>query len=484
MTDETGADMARAASRNERVSVHWFRNDLRLADNAALRAAIEGGRVLTVFVLDRSGAWAPGGASRWWLHGSLAALAADLEKRGATLVIRRGDAATIIPELAASVGAAEVHCGRAHEPAVRALDERVARTLEESGRRLVHHRTATLHDIAAVRTKTGGAYGIYSPFAKAVRALGPPEPPHPAPKRIEGVTGVAGDRLADWQLLPTRPDWAGGMRDTWTPGEAGGHARLTRFVHDHLADYAAERDNPGNPDGTSMLSPHLHWGELSPNQVWHAAAGGSRPGREKFENEVLWHDFAAQALWNDPALPDRPQRPSMGTIPWRRDDRTLQAWQQGRTGIPIVDAGMRQLWHIGWMHNRVRMITASFIIKHALVNWTDGEKWFWDTLVDADLATNAMSWQWVAGSGTDSAPFFRIFNPVSQSRKFDPGGGYIRAWVPELASLPNRHIHAPHEAPPAIVGDIDYPRPVVDLAEGRDRALDAFRRTRAKREDA
>ncbi len=478
--------MARAATNNEPATLLWFRNDLRLADNAALRAAIEGGRrVLPVFVLDRSGGWAPGGASLWWLHGSLAALAADLEGCGATLVLREGDAAVIIPELAEAVGADAVHCGRAHEPAVRALDERVANALAKAGRQLVHHRTATLHDHQAVRTKTGGSYGIYSPYAKAVRALGAPEPPHPAPGRIKGVTGVRSDRLADWHLRPVRPDWAGGMRDTWTPGEPGAHQRLTRFVHDHLADYAAERDNPANADGTSMLSPHLHWGELSPNQVWHAAAaGGAKAGREKFENEVLWHDFAAQALWNDPALPDRPQRPAMGTIPWRRDAPALRAWQQGRTGIPIVDAGMRQLWHIGWMHNRVRMITASFIIKHALVNWTDGEKWFWDTLVDADLATNAMSWQWVAGSGTDSAPFFRIFNPLSQSRKFDPAGAYIRAWVPELAALPDKHVHAPHEAPAPLLKDIDYPRPVVDLAEGRDRALEAFRQTRARREDA
>ncbi len=482
----------RVSAKTEGAALVWLRNDLRLADNAALRAAIEGGRpVLPVFVLDRhpSGDWAPGGASLWWLHGSLASLAAALEARGATLILREGDAATIIPELAQQVGAASVHCGRAHEPAVRALDERVAQALARDGRKLVHHRTATLHPLEAVHTKAGGGYGIYAPYAKAVRALGAPEEPHPAPERIAGVAGVAGDRLADWHLLPTRPDWAGGMRDTWTPGEVGAHARLERFVGDHLDAYAAERDNPANPDGTSMLSPHLHWGELSPNQVWHAAAG-AKGGREKFENEVLWHDFAAQVLWHDPELPDRPQRPSMATIPWRSDARALKAWQQGRTGVPIVDAGMRQLWQIGWMHNRVRMITASFLIKHALVNWTDGEKWFWDTLVDADLATNAMSWQWVAGSGTDSAPFFRVFNPVSQSRRFDPAGAYIRAWVPELARLPDRHIHAPNEAPADVLGQAEvtlgrtYPRPVVDLAEGRDRALDAFRRTRAARQDA
>ncbi len=255
----------------------------------------------------------------------------------------------------------------------------------------------------------------------------------------------------------------------------------------HLAGYAAERNNPANADGTSMLSPHLHWGELSPNEVWHAASGRTgRAGQEKFENEVLWHEFAAHVLWHDPELPDRAQRPSMVGIPWRCDRRALRAWQEGRTGIPIVDAGMRQLWRIGWMHNRVRMITASFLVKHALIDWTAGEAWFWDTLVDADLATNAMSWQWIAGSGTDSAPFFRIFNPVAQSRRFDPDGAYIRTWVPELAALPDRYVHAPHEAPGSVTAEagIRYPAPVVDLGEGRDRALAAFRASRADREDA
>ena len=465
------------------TTILWFRRDLRLADNAAVRAATAGGgRVLPVFVLDREagGDWAPGGASLWWLHFSLAALDAGLRERGAGLVLRAGDPAVVIPALAREIGAAAVHCGAAHEPATRDHDRRVEAALPE-GCALHCHRTATLRPLDAVTTKTGGHYGIYTPYAKACRALGAPDRPDPAPRRIEAVGGVRSDRLDDWALRPTTPDWAAGLRETWEPGEAGAHTRLDRFVGDHLDRYADQRDRPGNPDGTSMLSPHLHWGELSPNQAWHAAAGAKPAAREKFENELLWHDFAAYTLAHDPDMPDRAMRPAMRTLAWRRDKRFLRAWQRGRTGVPIVDAGMRQLWRLGWMHNRVRMITASFLIKHGLIDWVEGERWFWDTLVDADLATNAMSWQWVAGSGTDSAPFFRVFNPVLQSRKFDPAGDYIGRWVPELARLPAPHRHAPWLAPPDVLAASgvslgrDYPGPVVDLDHGRARALAAFR---------
>ena len=485
--------MTRAAQKAERseTTIMWFRNDLRLADNAAFAsAAADGARVVPVFVFDGSlgGDWALGGASRWWLHGSLVSLAASLEALGTRLLLRRGDAASILPQLARETGAVAVHCGRAHEPAVRALDERVGAALPE-GCALVHHRTATLRDFEAVRTQSGGTYGIYTPYARAARAVGVPDAPRPAPKRVaDGTSGIASDRLADWGLLPTRPDWAGGLRDTWTPGEAGAHARLDRFVARHLDRYAAERDRPGNADGTSMLSPHLHWGEISPNQAWHAASRAkvAASAREKFENELLWHDFAAYTLWHAPAMPDDAMRPAMATLEWRRDRAFLRAWQRGQTGVPIVDAGMRQLWQTGWMHNRVRMITASFLVKHGLIDWRDGERWFHDTLVDADLATNAMSWQWIAGSGTDSAPFYRVFNPVLQSRKFDGGGDYIRRWVPEIARLPDTDLHAPwlaapealHAASVALGGD--YPRPVVDLDDGRDRALAAYRRTRGQ----
>ena len=463
----------------------WFRQDLRLEDNPALLAACEGGRpVLAVYVLDdgAAGAWRMGGAHRWWLHHSLTALAAGLRALGVELVLRRGDAAAIIAGLVRETGAGAVHAGLLVEPWARRQAAAVAGALK--GVPLTLHRASTLLDMEAVKTKTGSVYGVYTPFARACRAMGPPPAPLPAPKRLKGL-GAATDRLEDWGLLPVKPDWAGGLRETWEPGEAGGHARMQRFMAAALGGYADGRNTPGR-DLTSMLSPHLHWGELSPAQVWHAAAqAGGGPGLEVFHSEILWHEFAAYLLWHHPHLPEQPLRPDYARLGWRTDPAGLRAWQRGQTGVPIVDAGMRQLWRVGWMHNRVRMITASFLVKHLLVSWVDGEAWFWDTLVDGDLAANAASWQWIAGSGTDSQPFFRVFNPVTQGLKFDASGDYVRRWVPELARLPDKHLHAPWEAPGAVLEAAglvlgrDYPRPVVALAAGRDRALAAFKAMRA-----
>ncbi len=365
------------------VALLWLRQDLRLVDHHALAAALaQSERVLPVFVLDQAagGDWAPGGASRWWLHHSLESLGRAFAERGTTLILRRGDAASIIPALAREIGAASVQCGLAHEPWLRRLDARVAAALEADGRRLVAHRVSTLFDLDAIRSKTGTRYGIYTPFARTCRALPDPEPPLPAPSHVPGPdTLPASDQLPDWHLLPTTPDWAGGMRDTWTPGEAGAARHLHDFLDARLDGYGQSRNVPGDPKGTSMLSPHLHWGELSANQVWHAAREaaarlkGSRAGGfETFQSEILWHEFAAYLLWHNPTLPDVPMRAAFAGLPWRDDTDGLRAWSQGRTGIPIVDAGMRQLWQLGWMHNRVRMITASFLTKHMLLPWQRG----------------------------------------------------------------------------------------------------------------
>ncbi len=296
-------------------------------------------------------------------------------------------------------------------------------------------------------------------------------------------------RSNSWGLLPTRPDWAGGLRATWSatgpgdaPGEAGAQRRLRRFADAVLDAYDASRNSPGM-DGTSMLSPRLHWGEVSPAQAWHAADAarpGSR-GTQVWTDELLWREFSAHLLWQHPTMPEAPLRGEFAAMAWRRDPAALRAWQRGRTGVPIVDAGMRQLWRTGWMHNRVRMIVASFLVKHLLQPWQDGAAWFWDTLVDADLASNSAQWQWVAGSGADAAPFFRVFNPVLQGRKFDPDGTYVRAYVPELGRLPAPLIHAPWEASAPKLAEAGislgrtYPPPIVDLGAGRARALAAFR---------
>ena len=469
--------------------VLWLRRELRLSDNAALAAAAAGGNpVLPVFVLDDAapGAWALGGASRWWLHGSLAALGAALGRAGAPLVLRRGDTAAQLAAIVRESGAACVHAGQPVEPWARLLAAELPAAL---GVPLRLHRTATLFKPDAIRTQAGGAYGVFTPFARACRARGAPAPPLAAPARLHAGPGLASDDLHAWGLLPRRPDWAGGLRATWSadgpggaPGEAGAQRRLAHFAVTVLDGYDASRNSPGM-DGTSMLSPRLHWGEISPAQAWRAAEA-ARPGArgtQVWTDELLWREFSAHLLWHHPTLPEAPLRGAFAAMRWRRDPAALRAWQRGRTGLPIVDAGMRQLWRTGWMHNRVRMIVASFLVKHLLLPWQDGAAWFWDTLVDADLASNSAQWQWVAGSGADAAPFFRVFNPVLQGRKFDPDGRYVREYVPELAALPDRFLHAPWEAPGPVLDAAGiglgktYPRPIVDLGEGRARALAAFR---------
>ncbi len=469
-------------------AIMWFRQDLRLADHAALTAAMAGGRpVLPVYVLDDAspGPWAMGGASRWWLHHSLLSLRESLRMAGAPLVLRRGRAAEVLPALLAEIGGAEIHAGRMHEPWARAMDAAVE-TAAPGALRL--HRTSTLFELDGIRTKTGGIYGVYTPFANNLRQRGGPAQAIPAPAHIPAPPAPASDQLDDWGLLPTRPDWAAGFRATWRPGEAAAHDRLRAFVAKAVHGYDIGRNLPGQP-GTSMLSAHLHWGEISPGQVWTATSEAAQgKGVDVYLGEILWREFAAYLLWHNPHLPEQPLRPRFANLPARRAAAELRAWQRGKTGVPIVDAGMRQLWQIGWMHNRVRMIVASFLVKHLLVPWRVGEDWFWDTLVDADLASNAASWQWVTGCGIDSQPFFRVFNPVSQGEKFDPDGAYVRRFVPELANMPAKWLHAPWTAPDQVLTDAgvrlghDYPRPIVDLAAGRQRALDAYRDS--VREDA
>ena len=465
------------------VTILWFRQDLRLLDNPALEAALLAApHVAPVYILADN---APiGGAARWWLHHSLQALSAALNAKGAALCLRRGDPARILPELAAELGAATVHTNICSEPHWRRIDATTEAALAKLGARLVRHRAATLFDPDQIRTKTGGIYGMYTPFANAVRAMRPPPTPLKTPDAIPGPpNSPASDKLDSWHLLPTHPDWACGLRTTWAPGEETARQRGRSFLRGAVSQYDTGRNLPGQ-DLTSMLSPHLHFGEISANALWHALHRKPlTPAENVYAAELIWRDFANYLLWHRPRLPDAPLRPEFENLPWRDDPEGLRAWQKGHTGVPIVDAGMRQLWHTGWMHNRVRMIVASFLVKHLLIDWRHGAAWFMDTLVDADLAANSANWQWVAGTGIDSQPFFRVFNPVSQGEKFDADGAYVRRYVPEIAALPDKFLHAPWSAPPLVLRQAGvelgatYPTPLVDLAAGRQRALETWKRT-------
>ena len=448
-----------------RPSIVWLRQDLRLADQPAFAAAAAEGPVVPLYVLDDEtpGEWAIGGAQRWWLHHSLEALASDLAAAGAPLILRRGAAAEEVARLAAEVGATRVHALAHFEPwwqaAEQALDGRVE---------LVLHDGLLLSPPDRITTRQGGRYRIFTPFWRALALQMPPALPPSAPGQLQGVEGVAGDRLEDWELLPTRPDWSGGF-ELWTPGEAGAAERVEALA-ERIAGYDRDRNLP-SMEGSSRLSPHLHFGEVSPAAVWRAAEAADGDATP-YLRELGWRDFTANMIDQMPRLGDTHGRAAFDRMPWRIGagaERDFRAWTRGRTGYPIVDAGMRELWATGWMHNRVRMIAASFLVKHLLIDWRRGARWFWDTLVDADYGNNSVNWQWIAGTGVDSNPFARIMAPLVQSAKFD-AGDYIRRWVPELGRLSDAAIHDPDAAGkrPA-----DYPPPLIGHREARARALEA-----------
>jgi deoxyribodipyrimidine photo-lyase len=459
----------------------WFRQDLRLTDNPALAAALaSGGAVIPVFLHapHEEGDWAPGGAARWWQHQSLAALAADLAARGSRLILQRvapdGSSETALLALARATGATAVHWNRRYEPAVIARDSDLKAALRAQGLAAHSHNAALLAEPWDVQNQSGKPFQVFTPFwRKLVGQLAPPLPT-PAPAQVPAPSqwpqSVPLDAL---QLMP-RIRWYDGIAATWQPGEAGAARRLAQFLDSAWLDYDNQRDVPAR-EGTSRLSPHLHHGEISPRQIWHAfarraAAHGSDAThwrQSKFLAEVGWREFAHHLLYHFPHTPSEPLRTEFARFPWRDDAALLEAWQRGRTGVPLVDAGMRELWHTGWMHNRVRMVVASFLVKNLLQPWQAGARWFWDTLVDADLAANTLGWQWSAGCGADAAPYFRIFNPVTQSERFDPGGDYLARWLPELANVDGRLRH-------------DVRNPVVDLRSSREAALAAFAQLRAQ----
>ncbi|MGQ9850208.1 MAG: cryptochrome/photolyase family protein [Aggregatilineaceae bacterium] len=472
-------------------AIWWIRRDMRLADNSALMAAIAHGAVIPLYIHapEEEGAAAPGAASCWWLHQSLATLDNTLRALGSRLVLRKGKALDAIKEVIAATGADAVFWNRQYAPAQIQRDQAVKTELRNMGVRAESFNGSLLFEPWEVLTREQEPFRVFTPFWKACQRLGLDQPVQAPPVELPSPPpGLGSITLDSLGLLP-KIAWYRGFASYWTPGEAGAWQRLLHFIRHALVGYKKERNRPGYA-GTSRLSPHLHFGEISPRQVVRAILEASHGNPDEdamhFLSELAWREFAHHVLYHFPHTVDRPLNPRWEEITWAEPDLLLwRAWTRGQTGIPLVDAGMRELWQTGWMHNRVRMVVASLLTKNMLIAWTHGERWFWDTLVDADLANNVFGWQWTAGCGADAAPYFRIFNPILQGERFDPHGEYVRRWVPELAHLPDRWVHRPWEAPAAEMHAAglrlgkDYPHPVVDLVASRAQALKIFAMVRA-----
>ncbi len=468
----------------------WFRQDLRLSDHPALvEAAKTGTPLLPVYILDdiNSGPWKAGGAGRWWLHHSLLALNNSLS---GNLACYAGDAQEILAHIVRQTKAHAVYWNRCYEPWRIARDTRIKADLEVDGITVKSFNASLLYEPWSVKKNDGTPYHVFTPFfRKGCSGCGEPEPPLPAPGRIPMMRPPEGSKsIADLGLLPDGVRWDKKMQPHWNIGEQGAQKRLADFLDHGLKGYRDGRNVPSK-NNVSRLSPHLHFGEISPRKIWHDVrqrmiAENLETDGDHFLTEMGWREFSYNLLYYNHDLPSVPLQKRFERFPWSQDDKALVAWKRGQTGYPIVDAGMRELWQTGYMHNRVRMITGSFLVKDLLLHWTEGEKWFWDCLVDADLANNAASWQWIAGCGADAAPYFRIFNPVSQGEKFDPQGDYVRRFVPELAKLPDAYIHRPWEAPQSVLKECclllgkDYPMPIIDHKTARNRALEAFQTTK------
>ncbi len=472
------------------ASLVWFRRDLRLADNPALSAArARGGPLIPVYIHapGEESPWEPGAASQWWLHQSLARLDESLRAVGSRLIVRRGPTLETLRTLIAETGARAVFWNRLYEPNIIARDTVVKTALREEGHDARSFNAALLFEPWQIERAAGGPFKVFTPFWRACRSHVEPSLPDPAPKQLPAPDRwPTGESIESLNLLP-RINWVGGIKKAWVPGEAGARQQLEKFTHSALARYEIARDLPAEA-GTSRLSPHLHFGEIGPRDVWHAVRRVQPTGKDtdRYLTEIGWREFAHHLLFHFPHTTHEPLRPEFRRFPWRDDSEQLRAWQRGQTGYPLVDAGMRELWNTGWMHNRVRMVVASFLVKHLRLSWQAGAAWFWDTLVDADLANNTFGWQWAAGCGADAAPYFRIFNPILQGEKFDATGAYVRRWVPEIAHLPNKVLFQPWKATRAQLSDAgvvfgrDYPAPIVDHAQARENALAAFATLKVK----
>lgn len=471
--------------------VVWFRQDLRLADNPALQAAIAaGGPVIPVFIHDikSEGPWAPGGATRWWLHHALADLAAQLTEAGATLILRQGDSLAELQSIIKATGATQVFWNRRYEPLIVQRDTQIKTVLRNAGLNVESYNGSLLHEPHRIKNLSGNPFQVFTPFWKNCLANLKFGEPTKAPKKIKGLAEpLPSASLASLKLLP-EIKWDTTMRTFWNPTRAGAEKRLKDFITAPIKDYNTARDLP-DQDGTSRLSPYLHFGQISPLEIYAAAKASPHAetkSGERYIAEIGWREFGYHLLHHFNHTPEKALRKEFDDFPWQPDAKLVRAWQKGQTGFPIVDAGMRQLWQTGWQHNRVRMIAASVLVKHLLQPWQAGAAWFWDTLVDADLASNTLGWQWAGGCGADAAPYFRVFNPVLQGEKFDPEGAFVRQYVPELAKMPAEWIHKPWEAPAEVLKaagvtlGVNYPKPAIGLTEGRDRALEAFKNLRGK----
>lgn len=472
----------------------WFRKDLRLSDHPSLTAAITSGRpIIPLYIhAENSLSRQQGAASRWWLHHSLRSLSKDLEKIGGELIIRSGNPAPVLANLCKSTKACAVYTSRGYEPQMDAQDESLANQMDQVGIEWKSFPGHLLWEPDTIRNKSGKPFQVFTPFWKSASQTLKPSAPLPVPHHWPApAKWPKSDKLSDCKLLPTIR-WDNGLSGAWHPGEHGAHENLNQFDEKKFESYQVDRDFPGI-EGTSRLSAHLHFGEITPNQIlYDCVQRGLRSGQiihsviqSTFMREIGWREFAHHLLVHFPSTTEQPLRPEFKSFPWREDPEMLVAWKKGRTGYPIVDAGMRELWATGWMHNRVRMIVGSFLVKHLLLDWKEGERWFWDTLVDADLASNTLGWQWIAGCGADAAPYFRIFNPITQSEKFAGNGDYIRKWVPELKTLPTAHLHAPWKANPSVIREAGiqlgktYPEPMVNHMIARENALDAYQRMKS-----
>ncbi len=462
----------------------WFRQDLRLTDNPALEHAVSRGNIIPFFILDDTHAkkWELGGASRWWLHQSLSALNTSLKNN---VLFFQGDPLDIIPDIAHKTGADTIVWNRCYEPWRIKRDTKLKKLLADVDVEATSFNGSLLWEPWEILKKDNTPYKVFTPYYRR-GCLGSDSPrlPKTAPQKINfSKHDLKASSLSDLELMPTIP-WHSQFNERWTPGEKGAAENLSAFLKNPVLSYKEDRNVP-DIQGTSCLSPHLHFGEISPNQVWYAALHAAEPHSEDenldcYLSELGWREFSYYLLYHFPTLPEKNFQKKFDHFSWGNQQKMLRAWQKGNTGIPIVDAGMRELWQTGYMHNRVRMIVGSFLVKNLLIHWRHGAAWFWDCLLDADLASNSASWQWVAGSGADAAPYFRIFNPVSQGERFDPEGHYVKMYCPELTAIPKKTIHKPWETSESILKDIGielgkhYPKPIVDLRESRQRALDAF----------